>query len=157
MPYTITRSHEICAGHRVCGHEGRCRHLHGHAYVFELTCEGEALDKLGRVIDFGVIKSRLCAWLEENWDHRMLIWERDPLLRALQAIDKYVVTLPRNPTAENLAEHMVNVVGPSQLRNTGVRLRACTVRETSKCSATYTLQDGVSAAVIAAEAAADAI
>ena len=34
MSYTVIRSHEICAGHRVVGHESKCRHLHGHNYKF---------------------------------------------------------------------------------------------------------------------------
>src|SRR3954447_18193886 len=86
-PYQITRKHEIHCGHRVCGHEGKCRNLHGHAYVIHFTCEADSLDDLGRVIDFRVIKSLLCQWLEDTWDHRMLIWEEDPMLDALRGID----------------------------------------------------------------------
>lgn len=137
--HRVTRSHEICAGHRVVGHEGKCRNLHGHGYVFFFTCEAEQLDALGRVIDFSVIKARLCQWLEENWDHRMILWQDDPLLSALRDLDPAVTTLPINPTAENLAEHMVSVVGPAQLQGTGVRLVTCSVQETIKCCATYTL------------------
>jgi len=137
MSHRITRRHEICAGHRVCGHEGACAHLHGHGYVFALTCEAPELDTLGRIIDFSVIKARVCEWLEENWDHRMILWEQDPILPALREIDPTVVTLPRNPTAENMAEYLVETVGPMVLAETGVRLVEVTVQETSKCSATY--------------------
>jgi 6-pyruvoyltetrahydropterin/6-carboxytetrahydropterin synthase len=138
MTHRITRVHEICAGHRVCGHEGKCAHLHGHAYVVEFICDAPKLDPLGRVIDFSVIKARLCQWLEDEWDHRMLLWQHDPILIRVRDLDLKVVALPFNPTAENLAEHLVNTVGPRQLDGTGVRLVACTVHETSKCSATYT-------------------
>ena len=65
-PFQVTRKHEIQCGHRISGHEGKCRNLHGHAYVFLLTCEADELDPLGRVIDFGVIRSLLCQWLEDN-------------------------------------------------------------------------------------------
>jgi 6-pyruvoyltetrahydropterin/6-carboxytetrahydropterin synthase len=138
--HRITRTHEIDAGHRVCNHASKCAHLHGHRYGFAFTCEADAvdgLDALGMVIDFAVIKARLCAWLDEHWDHRMLIWCNDPMLETLRAVDRTVVSLPFNPTAEQLAQHMVDVVGPMQLRHTGVRLVACTVQETAKCSATY--------------------
>jgi 6-pyruvoyltetrahydropterin/6-carboxytetrahydropterin synthase len=138
MAFRITRRHEICAGHRVFGHEGRCANLHGHAYVFDLTCEASELDNLGRVIDFGVIKERLCAWLEGAWDHRMLLWCEDPILPTLLDLDPTVMALPTNPTAENLARYLVDVVGPERLVGTGVLLVAVTVHETSKCSATYT-------------------
>jgi 6-pyruvoyltetrahydropterin/6-carboxytetrahydropterin synthase len=135
----ITRWHEIDAGHRVCGHEGKCAHLHGHRYRVEFTCEAAQLDALGRVIDFSVIKTRLCQWLEDHFDHRMLLWTHDPMLGPLRDLDHAVIALPCNPTAENLAQYLVETVGPQQLAGTGVRLAACTVHETSKCSATYEL------------------
>lgn len=140
MPYQFcTRSHEIHCGHRVFGHQGKCQHLHGHAYVFEITCSAPELDDLGMVIDFGVIKSEICEWLEKQWDHRMLIWSKDPILPALRACDTTVVAVPFNPTAENLAKHMVEKLGPDLLGDTGVKVVQCTVRETSKCSATFSL------------------
>ena len=37
MPVEIARKHEIQCGHRISGHEGKYRNLHGHAYVFYLT------------------------------------------------------------------------------------------------------------------------
>jgi len=140
MTHRITRSHEICAGHRVCGHEGKCAHLHGHGYIVSFTCEAAGLDELGRVIDFAVLKQRLCQWLEDRWDHRMLIWVHDPMFEALKDLDDHVVGVPFNPTAENMARYLVEAVGPYELAGTGVRLVACNVQETQKCGATYTLE-----------------
>jgi 6-pyruvoyltetrahydropterin/6-carboxytetrahydropterin synthase len=137
MTHQVTRKHEIHCGHRVFGHEGKCRNLHGHAYVFHLTCEADQLDELGRVIDFGVIKSVLCEWLEQNWDHRMLIWDQDPILESLRTIDPTVVSVPFNPTAENIAAYVVLTVGPDLLAESGVRLVHVRVDETSKCSASF--------------------
>lgn len=128
-----TRYHDISAGHRVHEHESRCRHLHGHNYRVHFHCEAE-LDALGRVIDFSVIKSTLCEWLEEHWDHRMLIWDRDPSLPALQVIDPRVLAVPFNPTAENMALHLLNKIGP-ELLPPGIRLVRVVVDETRKCSA----------------------
>lgn len=138
--FRIARTHEIAIGHRVCGHESKCAHLHGHNIVVTFTVAPDAnrkLDDIGRVIDFSVIKSRLCQWLEDNWDHRMLLWCDDPWLPALRYLDPHVTPLPVNPTSENLARYLVEHVGPQMLEGTGVRLIACTVHETSKCSATY--------------------
>lgn len=139
MSYQVKRYHDICAGHRVHGHEGKCQHLHGHNYRVTFTCAATELDTVGRVIDFSEIKAKLCMWLEDNWDHKMLIWEEDPNLPFLQDIDKTVVSVPFNPTAENIAEHLVKVVGPAQLDGTGIQLVHCEVEETRKCSATYSL------------------
>jgi 6-pyruvoyltetrahydropterin/6-carboxytetrahydropterin synthase len=127
------RYHDISCGHRVVDHEGKCKHLHGHNYRIHFHCEADRLDNLGRVIDFSVIKSTLCMWLEDAWDHRMLIWEDDPLLEALLMIDPSIVTVPFNPTAENIADYLLSLVGPSLLPRT-VRLVRVVVDETRKCS-----------------------
>lgn len=130
------RHHDISAGHRVHGHEGACRHLHGHNYRVRFTCSAPHLDGVGRVIDFAVIKQRLCAWLEIEWDHRFLVWDRDPIAHCLASLDATVVRVPFNPTAENMAIYLVEVVGPRALKGTGVELITCTVEETRRCSAT---------------------
>lgn len=158
MSYSVQRYHDISCGHRVHGHESKCAHLHGHNYRFHFTCIAEPvpgpgtqrsfigkkenppseLDSIGRVIDFSVIKALLCEWLERNWDHMFLIWQHDPQAKALAELDpKGVVLVPFNPTAENMAEYMVRVVGPAQLSGSGVMLLACRIDETRKCSATY--------------------
>nr|DAF78011.1 MAG TPA: 6-pyruvoyl tetrahydropterin synthase [Caudoviricetes sp.] len=167
MGYTVIRSHEICAGHRVVGHESKCRHLHGHNYKFhfkvapkhgcgKVVTRGklveDGLDSVGRVIDFSVVKTTLCQWLEDNWDHKFLHWEEDPLIKALQVdcelcdettghdvrdFDNSLVSLPFNPTAENLAAYMVDVIGPQLLDEYGVELVECTIEETSKCHVNY--------------------
>lgn len=140
---SVTRYHDISAGHRVVDHEGKCKHLHGHNYRFHFTCVagGGGLDHLGRVIDFSVIKSTLCEWLEENWDHRMLIWQSDPLRSRLEEIDPQGIQVVYfNPTAEKMAEFLVHAIGPEVLAGTGVKLVKVVVEETRKCLATYELQ-----------------
>lgn len=151
MSHTVTRYHDISVGHRVVGHESKCRHLHGHNYRihFEVAPE-DGLDQLGRVLDFGVVKEKLCVWVEENWDHKFLAWEEDLLLKAIyyempgraefkdvQMLQESVVFVPFNPTAENMAEHLVEIIGPVQLSGTGCALVRCSIEETRKCSCTY--------------------
>lgn len=176
MGYTVIRSHEICAGHRVVGHESKCRHLHGHNYKFHFkvapkktlsegyvksvsgfALEG-SLDDIGRVVDFNVVKTTLCQWLEDNWDHKFLHWENDKLISGLKTLIVFdrnnfdnnamekedenhffnsMVALPFNPTAENLAAYMVDVIGPQLLDEYGVELVECTIEETSKCHVNY--------------------
>lgn len=139
MTIRASRYHDISVGHRVHKHESKCRHLHGHNYRIHFHCEADQLDEVGRVIDFSVIKEKLCMWTEENWDHRMLIWMDDPLAQKLLDIDPMVVLVPFNPTAENIAMYLVNVVGPRQLQGTGVRLAEVTIEETAKCHATFSV------------------
>ena len=148
--YTVTREHEICCGHRVYGHEGKCKNLHGHNYKFELTIAPKnELDMLGRVIDFSLIKSLLCEWLEKEWDHKMLLWNKDPmsnyLVNATYALVEgdthWVVRLPCNPTVENLAQYFVEDIAPGLLLEHDVVLRSVRIWETSKCSAEYVRKD----------------
>ena len=138
--HTAERYHDISTGHRVHGHESKCAHLHGHNYRihFVVGLSDGPLDHLGRVVDFGVIKTTLCAWVEENWDHKFLVWAMDPMLPALQNVDPLgVVAVPFNPTAENMAEWLVNIVGPRELVGTGCYLKSVRIDETRKCSASY--------------------
>lgn len=136
MTVKAIRYHDICTGHRVHNHESKCQHLHGHNYRIHFYCEGK-LDAIGRVIDFSVIKEKLCMWLENNWDHRFLIWENDPISSYLLNIDNTVVRTPFNPTAENMAQYLVDVVAPIQLAETGVLCTKVLIEETAKCHASY--------------------
>lgn len=137
---TAKRYHDISCGHRVYGHESKCKYLHGHNYRVTFTISTPELDSVGRVLDFSVIKSKLCMWLEDNYDHKFLIWSNDPLLEQLNGIDpESVVEVPYNPTAENIAKYLVEVIGPEQLKGTGAKLIHCEVEETRKCSASFGL------------------
>lgn len=142
------RYHDISCGHRVAGHESKCAHLHGHNYRIHfkvvshnLSEENQTgLDSLGRVLDFGVIKEKLCMWLEDKWDHKFLVWEKDMWADVLYQLDRQgTVLVPFNPTAENMADHLLLVVGPAALTGTGCTLISVRVDETRKCSATSEL------------------
>lgn len=141
--YQVKRYHDISCGHRVVGHEGKCRFLHGHNYRVHFVCEAEnnELDSLGRVIDFGVVKSRLCMWLEETWDHKFIAWDNDPMIAKIvkdkDEVFESFVFVDFNPTAENMAEYLVNVIAPIQLLDTGITVTEVTIEETRKCSVTY--------------------
>lgn len=172
MPHQVKRYHDICAGHRVHGHESKCSHMHGHNYRIHFVVEAKPatmrrgeLDELGRVVDFSVVKDRLCMWLEDHWDHKFLAWEKDTFMQAISSaltmvgpeildhnfqvdVDSKalcatdtmfhgsIVWLPFNPTAENMAEYLVNVIGPIALPDNLV-LTEVTIEETAKCHVTY--------------------
>lgn len=148
MKQTAERYHDISCGHRVAGHESKCAMLHGHNYRVHFTCEVDQLDALGRVVDFSVIKSTLCEWLEVNWDHKFLAWKEDPVINAIVDLledhgqmdetsaifGASIVWVPFNPTAENIAGHLLEEIGPRLLPKE-VRLISVKVEETRKCSA----------------------
>lgn len=142
MPIFAKRYHDFSCGHRVYQQGSKCENLHGHNYRVHFELEAPELDDVGRVLDFSVIKTLLCEWLEEEWDHKMLIWKDDPWSRYLLEIDRTVVWTPFNPTAENMAKHLVEVIGPQRLAGLPGRLVRVEVEETRKCSAAYMLPKG---------------
>ena len=134
---TATRYHDFSTGHRVYGHESKCAHLHGHNYRIHLTVEAEQLDTVGRVMDFSAIKTHLCNWLEDNWDHKFLVWDQDPFSKTLKELDpRGTVVVDFNPTAENMGQFLIDYVGPKQLEGTGVKLVNVNIEETRKCNVT---------------------
>ncbi|MBI4679477.1 MAG: 6-carboxytetrahydropterin synthase [Elusimicrobia bacterium] len=104
MTYTVTRRVRFCYGHRLLGHKGKCRHLHGHNAVAEVALRRRALDRYGMVVDFEEIERQVQAWVDDEMDHRSLLNSRDPLVKLLRDLGLPVVALRGNPTAENLAK-----------------------------------------------------
>ncbi len=135
----VTRRFDFCAGHRLLGHEGKCRHLHGHNYVAEVTVTAPELDDLGMVVDFGVLKKKVGEWIDRNWDHGFIYNVDDHVVRdalMLMEDDAKFFPMPGNPTAEVMASFLIDVARgliEHPLSVTKVRLW-----ETPKCYAEAT-------------------
>lgn len=56
-----------------------CRFTHGYALAFKFLFEADELDLNNWVVDFGSMKS-LKGWLENTFDHKMVVSEDDPHL-----------------------------------------------------------------------------
>lgn len=148
---------EIDAGHRLVDHEGKCRNLHGHRYSFRIRFTANDLDKIGRVIDFSEIKNKVGGWLESNWDHGMILNEKDPLSAWFSNEEVYVkeigpkfssgecyvksplygnkyFILPANPSAENLSSYLYKIAN-ELMTGTNVKVTKVTCRETPNCAA----------------------
>jgi 6-pyruvoyltetrahydropterin/6-carboxytetrahydropterin synthase len=145
------------------GHENKCAHLHGHNYEVWLHCEfDEELDNLGRVVDFSVIKKVFDTWLDARWDHGFILCQDDKAgLSAItafnlnggphgfrddgsQAAYQKMYLMPYNPTAENMAKYLLEVVAPKLWKQhgiEGVRLTKVKIFETPRCAAEVTLDD----------------
>lgn len=121
------------AGHRIVGHKGKCARLHGHTYKIHIMAAGLVVDP-GFVIDFGDLKD-----IVNKWDHKMLLWEKDPcsVTTILESdnMDFGVVRLPFNPTAENMAQYLaIKIYDKFPLYSIMVELW-----ETPKCMARYVI------------------
>lgn len=141
--HSIARKIQFCYGHRVMNHESKCANLHGHnAIVWIHVIPRSGLDSLGRVIDFSVVKSAIGTWIDENWDHKMIICkEDDKTIDLLSQVPfaKPIFILDKNPTAENLAHYLLWSVCPKLLRGKGVIVHKIVFWETENCYAEETL------------------
>lgn len=78
---TKTYGHEIglSACFRQWRAESHCRLLHGYALAVRFEFGASELDVRNWVVDFGSLKS-LKGWLEDTFDHTLLVAEDDPML-----------------------------------------------------------------------------
>ncbi len=130
--YRVTREITFCYGHRVMGHEGKCRHLHGHNGRAVVTLEAPDLDALGMVVDFAVLKRVVGGWIDVNLDHRMVLHRDDPLLPLLRGQGEPVFVMNANPTAENLARLIFDFAAAQ-----GFPVVEVVLWETDTCFAAY--------------------
>ena len=133
-----TRRIKFDAGHRVHLHESKCRNAHGHQYIVFIYATAENLDKLGRVIDFSVLKDKFQGWIDDNWDHGFIYYEKDREMEAALNMIKgqKKFALPYTPTAENIAIYLHSVVSVEQMKDTGILISKVEVWETENAFAT---------------------
>lgn len=116
---SCTRKIPFDSAHRLLKHESNCKYLHGHRYVCEATFEAPKMDELGRVIDFSKIKIILGEWIKKELDHNTILSKQDQMLA--QSIEEHtgkkVYLLDHNPTAENIALHLLHDICPKIFKN----------------------------------------
>ena len=102
--YSVTQQIHFNYGHRLMDYDGKCAHLHGHNAVVEITLESSQLDSCGMVMDFTILKRNLGVWIDQTFDHKMLLRKDDPLVAILKEQGEPIVETAQNPTAEVIAE-----------------------------------------------------
>jgi len=140
MNITVVRQIKFCAGHRLLGHEGKCKNLHGHNYVAQFYVTGCETDELGRVVDFSVINKLFKGWIDEHWDHGVLLWDDDhEAIKAVSMMEhNRLFCMPYNPTAENMAKYLLCEVAPAlvkQIEGYDVSVTKVVVWETENSAA----------------------
>ena len=129
-----------CA-HRRWQHEGHCAHVHGYSRSFTLTFCCEKRTKNGFVMDFGDLKP-VKAWLEDHFDHTLLLDADDPLLPAFQDLEKHgacKLVVYEDVGMEGSAKFVFDWVAPWVSKHTQgrVSLESVECRENDKNSAIY--------------------
>jgi 6-pyruvoyltetrahydropterin/6-carboxytetrahydropterin synthase len=94
------------------------------------------------IIDFGVLKSLVGTWIQDNWDHTAILMEgdADPAVSAIARsnanLGRPVYFMSTPPTAEYLALELARV-SKELLRDTGIQVVRVLVRETPNCFAEW--------------------
>ena len=119
MQISITKKFTFEAAHQLPNHDGKCKNLHGHSYVLEVTVSGPIIQegpKEGMIMDFKDLSEIVDREIINQWDHQYL---ND--------------ILPFVTTAENLATEAL-----SRLQKSGLPVTSITLWETAKSFVTVT-------------------
>ena len=130
--YSVTKEVRFCYGHRLLGHAGKCRHLHGHNARALIRLESDTLDPLGLVVDFKEIGDHVKSWVDLEIDHNLLLHRGDPVLPVLQEAGERVYVMDENPSAENIARLIFEHVASA-----GFPVVEVTLYETDSAVASY--------------------
>ena len=129
-----------CA-HRQWRDEGHCSLVHGYDRTVIMTFGCHTLDEKGWVVDFGGLK-KVKAWLEEKFDHTLLINEDDPMRPLFEKHDGglWKLTIMPNVGMEGSSNYIYRQVNPMIEEMTEGRCWVISVecRENVKNSAIYT-------------------
>ena len=55
--YQVTKIIPFCYGHRLLNYDGKCKYLHGHNGLAEISLSSKKLDHRGMVVDFTDVKN----------------------------------------------------------------------------------------------------
>lgn len=118
MP-AITLKHNMEVAHRLLNLPGKCRQIHGHSMVVELKLYvqidiGYAVNGILEVLDFGDVKRSFRKYIDEKYDHHLLLNQDDPWAQPIETVEAYanatgaaqlpgLVPTPGDPSVENLA------------------------------------------------------
>jgi len=106
--FEATVEASFSAAHHLRNYPGKCAQNHGHNFRVRVTVEGQELDELGMLIDFGLLK----GWVREiceTLDHQSL--------NDLAAFSRI------NPTTENVAAYIARQVAERLRASAGTRVR----------------------------------
>ena len=87
-----------------------CSLLHGYSLAFTFTFGCDELDNKNWAVDFGGLKP-LKQWLEDNFDHKVVVDANDPkldFLKSMEAEGIAELTILDGVGAEKFAEHAFN-------------------------------------------------
>jgi 6-pyruvoyltetrahydropterin/6-carboxytetrahydropterin synthase len=118
---SIFVKHNAEVAHRLSQLPGKCQQIHGHSLQFtiELRVSIDRQTGIARgfdaepgwaVLDFGTVKQKVRQYIDDQFDHHLLLNAEDPLLtpavtdRGVEETYPGAMTMPGDPTIENIAK-----------------------------------------------------
>lgn len=115
MSHLIAVKHNIEVAHRLFLLPGKCENIHGHSMWITLYLKGE-LNARGILegIDFGFLKKEFRKYLDDNFDHHVVLNSLDPWAQEVAQYDTVtgkvammnlpgLTTIHGDPSTENIA------------------------------------------------------
>lgn len=107
----IAVKHNIEVAHRLYELKGKCEQIHGHSMKVTMILNVDHVDKGGaardwrnNVLEFGDLKRKFRGYLDETYDHRLLLNKADPFSGPIFSITPETrvamsrTAVPDNPT-----------------------------------------------------------
>lgn len=119
--YELAITTHFSAAHHLVAYPGACAVLHGHNWKVEVYVQGEELDELGMLIDFGALKKAVGELMGEL-DHSDL--------------NEHSEFRQKNPTSERIAAFLYRRLS-AWASGSHYRISRVTVHETPGSQASY--------------------
>lgn len=115
----ITKVFRFEMAHALWNYEGKCKNIHGHSYVLDVTLSGIPKNEAGHpddgmIMDFGKLKKLIKRAVIDHVDHAFLINTQDTCLDQLinsQTLPfDNIKKVPFQPTSENLIHYFAEMI-----------------------------------------------
>jgi 6-pyruvoyltetrahydropterin/6-carboxytetrahydropterin synthase len=129
----LTKAFNFEMAHVLHGHDGPCKHIHGHTYELYVTIMGKPNEdknspKYGMIMDFKDMKELVKDAVINDFDHALVLHKEfaPPEIDTSKDIFKRVMLVDYQPTSENLildfAERIRNKL-PGSMKLHSLKLR----------------------------------
>jgi len=104
----ISKKFTFETAHALYGYDGKCKNIHGHSYILDVTVIGKPISdktnvKHGMVIDFGDLKKIVNKEIVDVFDHATVFNKNTPhfnLGRDLENLGHNILLVDYQPTSE---------------------------------------------------------
>lgn len=142
--YGVEIRHNFETAHRLssAGAPIKCQSIHGHSWWATVYIEGESVDEMGMLVEFGAFKRAWRGFLDDQLDHHLVVAKGDVVAAAIRSVqpEARILELDFDPSTENLARFLYDKacqILSSLPTAPGVRVREVHIQETMVNAASF--------------------